>query len=98
MVYPQQTWTVQGEQLFEQNGYTLLNPAIKVTSVTLGINSLVNLSLIATENGGVYQHYSNASYDNVSGETDIDVLVNAAMAAAFPAATVSPPLADLVSA
>lgn len=98
MVYPHQTWTVQGEQRFEQNGYTLLNPAIKVTSVTLGSMNLVSLSLLATENGGVYLHYSNASYDNVSGETDIDVLVNAAMAAAFPAATVSPPLAELVSA
>lgn len=97
MVYPQQTWTVQGEQAFEQNGYTLLNPAIKVTSVTLSANNLVNLFLVASENGGVYQHYSGASYDNVSGETDIDVLVNAAMAAAFPAATVDPPLEALLA-
>jgi hypothetical protein len=97
MVYPQQTWTVQGEQVFENNGYVLLNPAIKVTSVTFSANNLVNLSLIATENSGVYKHYSSAAYDNVNGEKDVDVVVNAAMAAAFPAATVDPPLEALRS-
>lgn len=94
MVYPQQTWTVQGGQEFD-NIYTLLNPAIQVTTVTFQSNNIVNLSLVAKENGGVYQHYSNVTYDNVSGEKDVDVVVNAAMAAAFPAATVDPPLEAL---
>jgi hypothetical protein len=94
MLYPTQTWTVVGEQIFDNN-YTLLNPAIKVTAVTFQQNNMVNLSLVATENGGVYKHYSYTNYDNVSGEKDVDVVVNAAMLAAFPSATVQPSLTQL---
>ena len=95
MVYPQQTWSVVGEQQFD-GSYTLLNPAIKVSQVVLQANNIVSLSLSVTENGGVFQHYAHITYDNVDEQTDIDILVNDAMNSAFPAASVSPPLADLI--
>lgn len=95
MLYPQQTWTVTGEQTFENGGYILLNPAIKVTQVVFQAANRVSLSLLSTENGGVYHHIASCSYLNQSGETDVDLIVNAAMAENFPDATVDPPLAQL---
>lgn len=95
MLYPQQTWSVVGEQVFDNGGYTLLNPSMKVTNVTFGANNLVQISINAHENNGVYTHHAYITYDNVVGETDVDIIVNAAMAASFPTSTVTPPLAEL---
>lgn len=92
-VYTTQTWSISGEYTFERDGYTLLNPAITVSSVTFAANNTVHLSLIVKEDGGVYEHRSHANYTNTSGDVNVDAVVNAAMAAEFPTATVTPPLA-----
>lgn len=92
-VYTTQTWSISGEYTFEREGFTLLNPDITVSSVHLGANNSVSISLTVKEDGGVYEHRAHASYTNESGETSIDVIVNSAMSAEFPTATVTPPLA-----
>jgi hypothetical protein len=92
-VYTTQTWSISGEHAFENDGYTLLNPDITVSSVTFAANNVVHLALTVKEDGGVYEHRSHANYTNASGEVSIDAVVNAAMAAVFPTATVTPPLA-----
>jgi len=43
--------------------------------------------LIVKEDGGVFEHYANANYTVDGSESDIDVIVSAAMASAFPTAT-----------
>lgn len=91
MNYTTQTWSIAGEHTFENNGYTLLNPSITVRTVTLSGNN-VNISLIAKEDGGVFEHYAHANYTTDGIESDIDVIVSAAMASVFPTATVTPEL------
>jgi hypothetical protein len=81
MNYTTQTWSIAGEHTFENNGYTLLNPAMTVRTVTLNGNN-VNISLIVKEDGGVFEHYANANYTVDGSESDIDVIVSA-----FPTAT-----------
>jgi hypothetical protein len=41
----------------------------------------------AVENGGVFVHNLNVQYNNASGGADLDVIVDAAIAQAFPEAT-----------
>jgi len=92
-IYTTQTWTIAGEHNFDNGGFKLLNPSMTVRSVSLGNNNTVSVALCITEDGGIYEHYSSANYTNSAGATDIDVIVNAAMASAFPTATVTPELA-----
>jgi hypothetical protein len=89
MNYTTQTWSIAGEHTFQNNGYTLLNPAMTVRSVTFGPNNTVSISLVAKEDGGVFEHYANVNYTTDGSESNIDVIVSAAMAYAFPTATVS---------
>jgi hypothetical protein len=86
MNYTTQTWSIAGEYTFQNGGYTLLNPAMTVRTVTFNGNN-VNISLIVKEDGGVFEHYANANYTVDGSESDIDVIVSAAMTQAFPTAT-----------
>ena len=43
--------------------------------------------MTAVENGGVFVHSLNVQYNNAAGGTDLDVIVDAAVAEAFPDAT-----------
>jgi len=81
------TWSISGEKEFE-NGMKLLNPTLSVNQVIVNENGLYAY-LKATENGGVYIHNVNVAYPFLTEETDLDVLVDAAMAHAFPTATVA---------
>jgi hypothetical protein len=92
-LYTSQTWNISGEHTFQMDGFTLLNPAMTVENIHIGANDYVNISLSVKEDGGVYQHRAHLSYTNESGETNIDAIVNSAMSAEFPTATVTPPLA-----
>ncbi len=49
----------------------------------------VYISMQAVENGGVFVHNLNVQYNNTAGETDLDVVVDAAVAQAFPEATLN---------
>ena len=80
--YQSKSWSVSGEKEFE-NAMTLLNPTITVNQVVINGDN-VFLGLTIKENGGVYDHAFNIQYANTAGTTDIDAVVNAAIAAAFP--------------
>jgi len=83
--YQSKSWEISGEKEFE-NSITLLNPTIKVGQVVInGAN--IYLQLVINENGGVYNHSFNIQYNNTSGSTDIDAVVDLAIASAFPDAT-----------
>lgn len=78
-------WDIQGEYEFE--GYVrLLNPAIQVTSVGVYKNN-ASIHLHVTENGGVYIHEFSVQTEGLE-ETDLNLLVDAAMAQLFPEAVV----------
>lgn len=83
--YQTKSWEISGEKEFE-NGMKLLNPTLSVNQVVVNDNGLY-VSLKAIENGGVYVHNVNVAYPFLTEETDLDVLVDAAMAHAFPTAT-----------
>lgn len=78
-------WSISEEQNFGE--FTLLNPEVKVLACQVLGNSAV-LVIEATENGGAFKHRSSVSYANPA-ETDINEIVDAAMTAAFPGATVT---------
>jgi hypothetical protein len=88
LLYTTKTWTISGEQEFD--GYfTLLNPQIKIQSVNFNNNTNVSISLEITENGGLFKHYAHLQYVNSANENNINTVVNAAVANAFPNATES---------
>lgn len=82
--YQDKTWSMEGEVNL-QDQMTLLNPTMAVRQVTI-VDNMVYINVILNENGGVYQHQFNLQYDNASGATDIDVVVESAIQAVFPAA------------
>ena len=88
MNYTTKTWSIAGEHTFQNNGYTLLNPAMTVRTVTFNGNN-VSVSLIVKEDGGVFEHYANANYTTDGNESNIDTIVSAAIAFEFPTATVA---------
>jgi hypothetical protein len=77
------TWSYEGQKEFDNGGFNLLNPTISVLSVTTQEGNIY-VTLKAIENGGVYMHHLNMQYNNSEGETNLDVVVDAAIAAAFP--------------
>lgn len=83
--YQAKSWTISGEKEFE-NHFTLLNPTLSVVQIVIN-EAEVYLQLAATENGGVFVHNLNIRYSNASGETSVDAIVDAAILAAFPDAT-----------
>jgi len=85
--YQTKSWNIQGEKKLDET-FTLLNPTLVVTHITLQGNS-VGIGLSATENGGVFKHNLGIQYNNVSGLTDIDVIVDDAIASAFPEAVLN---------
>jgi hypothetical protein len=82
--YQNKTWSMEGEVNF-QDQMTLLNPTMAVRQVTI-VDNMVYINVILNENGGVYEHQFNLQYDNASGTTDIDVVVESAVQAVFPGA------------
>jgi len=84
--FQSKTWTISGEKEFE-NGMVLLNPSMTVNQVVISADNIF-LSLILTENGGVFNHNFNIQYANSAGETNIDTVVDDAISQAFPSATV----------
>jgi hypothetical protein len=83
--YQSKTWEVQGVKEFE-NSFSLLNPEIVVNQVVINGENIF-LTLNIKENGGVFNHSYNIQYANGDGVTDIDSVVDSAIAAAFPSAT-----------
>lgn len=82
--YLTKTWTITGEKEFE-GGTKLLNPSLKVKQVVLTEDGIF-LSIHATENGGIFVHNVNVRMPLLTDETDVDVLVDAAMTHTFPTA------------
>lgn len=82
--YQNKTWSMEGEVNF-QDQMTLLNPTMAVRQVTI-VDNMVYINVILNENGGVYEHQFNLQYDNASGTTDIDAVVESAVQAVFPGA------------
>ena len=85
--YQSKTWSITGEHSFENN-FTLLNPTIAVGQVVINGDDIY-LQLNIKENGGIYIHSVNIKYLNVGGETNIDLVVDSAIASAFPDATLN---------
>ena len=81
--FESKSWSLSGTKEFENGGFTLLNPTVTVMSVSIQ-QSIVYIAMKAVENGGVYNHHLNIQYNNAAGETDLDVIVDAAVAAALP--------------
>jgi len=71
--FQSKSWSIAGEKEFE-NHFTILNPTLSVMQVSVHEEN-VYISMKAVENGG--------------GETDLDVIVDAAIAHAFPEATLN---------
>lgn len=82
--YQDKTWSMEGEVNL-QDQMTLLNPTMAVRQVTI-VDNMVYINVILNENGGVYEHQFNLQYDNASGATDIDIVVESAIQAVFPGA------------
>jgi len=82
--FQSKSWSITGEKEFE-NHFTLLNPTLTVMQVSVH-ESNVYIAMKAVENGGVFVHNLNIQYNNTAGETDLDVIVDAAIAQAFPEA------------
>jgi len=82
--FQSKSWSITGEKEFE-NHFTLLNPTLTVMQVSVH-ESNVYIAMKAVENGGVFVHNLNIQYNNTAGETDLDVIVDAAVAQAFPEA------------
>lgn len=81
--FESKSWSFTGTKEFENGGFTLLNPTVTVMSVSVQ-QSNVYIAMKAVENGGVYNHHLNIQYNNAAGETDLDVIVDAAVAAGLP--------------
>ena len=77
-------WTISGEHNF--GDFTLLNPVFSAKSLQI-VDGNVYLTLEVVENGGVFKHHAHVNYAGAT-ETDVNLLVDAAVEAAFPAATV----------
>ena len=84
--FQSKSWSIEGEKEFE-NHFTILNPTLSVMQVSVHEEN-VYIGMKAVENGGVFVHNLNVQYNNDAGETDLDVIVDAAIAQAFPEATV----------
>jgi len=85
--FQSKSWSITGEKEFE-NHFTLLNPTLTVMQVSVH-ESNVYIAMKAVENGGVFIHNLNIQYNNTAGETDLDVIVDAAVAQAFPEAVLN---------
>ena len=81
--FESKSWSFTGEKEFENGGFTLLNPTVSVLSVSVQ-ESNVYIAMKAVENNGVYNHNLNIQYNNTGGETNLDTIVDAAVAAALP--------------
>ena len=81
--FESKSWSFTGEKEFENGGFTLLNPTVSVISVSVQ-GSNVYIAMKAIENNGVYAHNLNIQYNNTGGETNLDTIVDAAVAAALP--------------
>jgi len=81
--FESKSWSFTGEKEFENNGFTLLNPTVSVLSVSVQGGN-VYVAMKAVENSGVYQHHLNIQYNNAGDETNLDTIVDAAVAAALP--------------
>lgn len=82
--FQSKSWSIAGEKEFE-NHFTILNPTLSVMQVSVHEES-VYIAMKAVENGGVFVHNLNIQYNNAAGETDLDVIVDSAVAEAFPEA------------
>jgi len=82
--FQSKSWSIAGEKEFE-NHFTILNPALSVMQVSVHEEN-VYIAMKAVENGGVFVHNLNIQYNNAAGETDLDVIVDSAVAEAFPEA------------
>lgn len=78
-------WDIQGEYQFD-NYLKLLNPSMQVTSLSV-YEHKISIELKVIENGGVYTHGFNIQTEGLE-ETDLNLLVDAAMAQLFPEAVV----------
>jgi hypothetical protein len=81
--FESKSWSYTGTKEFENGGFTLLNPTVSVLSVSVQ-SSNVYIAMKAVENNGVYNHNLNIQYNNTGGETNLDTIVDAAVAAALP--------------
>ena len=81
--FESKSWSFTGEKEFENGGFTLLNPTVSVLSVSVQ-GSNIYIAMKAVENNGVYNHNLNIQYNNADGETNLDTIVDAAVAAALP--------------
>ena len=86
-LFQSKSLSITGEKEFE-NHFTLLNPTLTVMQVSVH-ESNVYIAMKAVENGGVFIHNLNIQYNNTAGETDLDVIVDAAVAQAFPEAVLN---------
>ena len=86
-LFQSKSWSITGEKEFE-NHFTLLNPTLSVMQVSVH-DANVYVNMTAVENGGVFVHNLNVQYNNAAGGTDLDVIVDAAVAEAFPDATLN---------
>ena len=86
-LFQSKSWSITGEKEFE-NHFTLLNPTLTVMQVSVH-ESNVYIAMKAVENGGVFAHNLNIQYNNTAGGTDLDVIVDAAVAQAFPEAVLN---------
>jgi hypothetical protein len=86
-LFQSKSWSITGEKEFE-NHFTLLNPTLTVMQVSVH-ESNVYIAMKTVENGGVFVHNLNIQYNNTAGETDLDVIVDAAVAQAFPEAVLN---------
>ena len=76
-------WTISGEHNF--GDFTLLNPVFSAKNLQI-VEGNVYLTLEVVENGGVFKHHAHVNYAGAT-ETDVNLLVDAAVAAAFPTST-----------
>jgi hypothetical protein len=81
------SWSFTGEKEFDNGGFTLLNPTVSVLSVSVQ-ESNVYIAMKAVENNGVFMHNLNIQFNNTGGETNLDAIVDAAVAAALPDFTI----------
>jgi hypothetical protein len=81
--FESKSWSYTGEKEFENGGFTLLNPTVSVLSVSVQ-ESNIYIAMKAVENNGVYNHNLNIQYNNSGGETNLDTIVDSAVAAALP--------------
>ena len=81
--FESKSWSYTRQKEFENGGFTLLNPTVSVLSVSVQ-ESNVYIAMKAVENNGVYNHNLNIQYNNAGGETNLDTIVDSAVAAALP--------------